>query len=87
MTIPSSGITLHGICDQPEDVKSGSASAVLLKLSNGLLQDIKKAAKGDDGLQFVTGSAPVRPLPIRFVTWADAECAYRNSALAVARLT
>ncbi|KAK4543905.1 hypothetical protein LTR36_004679 [Oleoguttula mirabilis] len=50
-------ITLHGVHDT-EDGKPGSAPGVLLKLSDGLLQDIKRASHAKEGLQFVTGSAP-----------------------------
>ena len=53
-SIPASGITLHG----PSKGMNNhvSKSAILLKLSDSLLDDLKKAGKD---LQFVTGKAPV----------------------------
>lgn len=65
-SIHSSGITLHGV-QCTEQGEPGSASAVLLSISDGLLQDIKKASQAKEGLQFVTGRTPVR-LPLHRVS-------------------
>jgi len=81
-SLPSGGVTLHGVGDRVEEGKANSASAVLLKVSDGMLQDIRKAAQARDGLQFVTGSTPVRlPYPPSLET-AGAERSCRNSVLA-----
>lgn len=58
-TIPNGGITLHGVGDDTEKAKTGSAGALILKLSDSLVQDMKKAAQVKDGLQFVAGNTPV----------------------------
>jgi len=55
-TIPQGGMTLHTSNNDPE----GPASAILLRLSDAKLQEIRNAAQGKDGLHFVTGSTPVR---------------------------
>jgi len=81
-SLPSGGVTLHGVGNRVEEGKAGSVSAVLLKLSDGLLQDIRNAAQGKDGLQFVTGNTPVR-LPYQSSSKAvSAEWSCRNSVLA-----
>lgn len=59
LSMHTGDITLHGVPDG-EDGKPGSSLAVLLRLSDGLLRDIKKASHAKEGLQFVTGSTPVR---------------------------
>jgi hypothetical protein len=55
-TIPDAGITLHGPKAQESD---GGSSAILVKLSGAVVQDMQKAARGKENLQFVTGSSPV----------------------------
>lgn len=59
-TLPSSGLQLHGISAQDDDPKNARSSAVLFKLSDDLLQDVKKSSHSPHGLQLVTGSIPVR---------------------------
>ena len=62
--IPSSGISLRGAAEA--DVSSpGSSSAILLKLGDRVLDDLKKASSVKDGLRFLTGNTPVRlPVPV-----------------------
>ena len=57
-SVSNAGVTLHGV-QGIQDEKHGSASAVLLKPSDGLLQNLKKASNTKEALQFVTGSSPV----------------------------
>ena len=55
--LPAGGISLHGPAEHVGDLKAGTSSAILLKLGEDVLQDLKGAAK--DELRFVTGSSPV----------------------------
>lgn len=60
-TIPSTGLTLHGFAQSDHsDKKQSTHSAVLLKLSDNLLDDVKKHSNAQGGLQFITGNTPVR---------------------------
>ena len=59
-TLPPGGISLHGAADV-EELEAHSSSAILLKLSDSVLQDVKKAAQEKERLHFVTGATPVRP--------------------------
>ena len=56
--LPPSGISMHGAAEV-EDPKPGSSSAILLKLSDSIVQDLKKASHAKDRLHFVAGSTPV----------------------------
>lgn len=60
-TIPSGGITLHNAAESTDASKSGTSSAILFKLDDSVLRDLKGAPKDD--LRFVTGSVPVCLLP------------------------
>ena len=62
-SIPRSGISLHGVAGTADGLKPGSGSAVLCKLNEGILQDLRKASQAKDALRFVTGSAPVSQAP------------------------
>ena len=57
----ASSISLHGADEQgiTEEPKTGYASSILLKLSDEVLKDVKRAAQGRGDLLFVTGNAPV----------------------------
>lgn len=57
-TLPPSSITLHGAAEV-EVVKPGSTSAIVFKLSDRIVQDLKKASHAKDRLHFVSGSTPV----------------------------
>lgn len=59
-TIPPSGLTLHGVTNGAEPSKHTSTPAILFKLSEDVLKDVKSAANVQGGLQFVTGTTPVR---------------------------
>ena len=57
-TIPAAGFTLHS--PDMDASKHNSKSAILFKLSQSMLNDLLEASNTKDGLQFVTGKAPVR---------------------------
>jgi hypothetical protein len=59
-TLPPGGISLHGAAEV-EESKADSSSAILLKLSDSVLQDVKKASQEKEKFHFVTGATPVRP--------------------------
>ena len=59
-------ISLHGGNEEPIDLKPGSGSAILFKLSDSVLREIQKASQMQDGLSFTTGSTPVRELSLIF---------------------
>ena len=65
--LPPGGILLHGAAEV-EELKGDSTSAILLKLSDSVLQDVKKASQEKERLHFVTGATPVRPRP---AAWTD----------------
>lgn len=59
VTLPAGGITLHGAAEK-EDLKKDTSSAILLKLGDDVLRDVRKAAQEKERLSFVTGATPVR---------------------------
>ena len=59
-TIPAGGFTLHPPSPDMDASKHNSKSAILFKLSQSMLNDLLEASNTKDGLQFVTGKAPVR---------------------------
>jgi len=59
-TIPASGFSLHAPSADMDSSKHNSKSAILFKLSQSMLNDLREASSTKDGLQFVTGKAPVR---------------------------
>jgi len=60
--IPAGGIKLHGFGENRIEQKAGTASALLLRLDNALLQEFRTASHAKDTLQLLTGSTPVGPL-------------------------
>lgn len=56
-------ILLHGAGEDSGDLKAGSSFAILLKLNDSVLKDLKKASNTQDGLYFAAGSNPVRMIP------------------------
>jgi len=58
--VPAGGISLYGGYDDMDSGKHVSKSAILFKLSQDMLNDLKKASAGQGGVHFVTGKAPVR---------------------------
>lgn len=72
-TIPPSGLTLHGLSNGAEHSKHTSTPAILFKLSEDVLTDVKSAANVPGSLQLVSGVTPVRPMEPRLVdgilTW------------------
>lgn len=58
-TIPASGISLHGAATHQAESKHTSMSAMLFRLNEEMLQDLRKASQSSGGLQFVTGKSPV----------------------------
>ena len=59
MSTPVSSITLRGGSGVAEQVPAGKGTAILLKLNDSVLQDLKKSAQSKDGPTLVTGDAPV----------------------------
>ena len=57
--VPTSGILLHGASEVGEDVKSGSSPTILVKLSDAMLQDLKKGSHTKEGISFEIGRSPV----------------------------
>lgn len=57
--MPLDSISLHGGANDHE-LKPGYASAVLVKLDDGTVQELRRAARDKDTLRFTTGSTPVR---------------------------
>lgn len=60
--------------------KHVSKSAILFKLSQDMLNDLKKASAGKDGVQFVAGKAPVRLLFMLLCSHTRLTICSRNSA-------
>lgn len=58
--MPAGGISLHGGYEDIDSGKHVSKSAILFKLSQDMLNDLKKASARQGGVQFVTGKVPVR---------------------------
>lgn len=58
--IPDTGFSLRGAPADMDASKHTSKSAILFKLSQSMLNDLLEASNTKDGLQFVTGKAPVR---------------------------
>lgn len=58
-TIPPAGLVLHDV-PADDETQFNNDSAVSFRLSDDLLRDVRKASAGQDGLQFLTGNAPVR---------------------------
>ncbi|KAF2211668.1 hypothetical protein CERZMDRAFT_112392 [Cercospora zeae-maydis SCOH1-5] len=56
--IPPSGVTLHGFPPGDASSKQRPTPAILFKLDDNLLEDVKKASIAASGLQFVTGTTP-----------------------------
>ncbi|KAK5134625.1 hypothetical protein LTR08_006281 [Meristemomyces frigidus] len=80
-SIPDEGITLHGV-QGTEEGKHGSASAVLFKLNDGLLQSFRKASQTKEGLQFVAGSAPKLRIGSRTIDLSLSPEAFRTELYA-----
>ena len=55
----SGDITLHGAAPDSSDLKSGFSSAILLRLNDSVLKDLKKASHAENDLSFQTGKIPV----------------------------
>jgi hypothetical protein len=62
-TIPAGGFALHPPSPDMDSSKHSSKSAILFKLSQSMLNDLLEASNTKDGLQFVTGKAPVSLSP------------------------
>ncbi|WPH03260.1 Hypothetical protein R9X50_00613700 [Acrodontium crateriforme] len=57
-SMPAAGVTLHGGANHDDTPKPNWTTAISLKLSHEILQDIKRASKEKNGLQFQTGRFP-----------------------------
>ena len=62
----SKPITLHGPSSSVDDEKPGSGSAIVLKLSNSIVADLKRATDKGQDLRFTAGASPVREV-VQFV--------------------
>jgi hypothetical protein len=62
-TIPAGGFTLHSPSPDMDASKHNYKSAILFKLSQSMLNDLLEASNTKEGLQFVTGKAPVSLSP------------------------
>lgn len=60
--IPAGGVSLRGAPVDMDSNKHTPKSAILFKLSQTMLNDLREASNGKDGLHFVTGKVPVRLL-------------------------
>jgi hypothetical protein len=58
-TMPAGHITLHGASEGFGDLKKGTASALILRLSESQVEEFKQGTRSKDGVQLVTGSSPV----------------------------
>lgn len=58
-TIPAGGLSLSRTPEE-DGLKIKLNSAILLRLNNNFLQDVKAAVKGQGKVQLVTGNRPVR---------------------------
>lgn len=61
-TNPAGGVSLRGAPADIDNTKHVSKSAILFKLSQSMLNDLREASQGKDALHFVTGRVPVRLL-------------------------
>jgi len=78
--VSAGGISLYGGYEDTDSGKHVSKSAILFKLSQDMLNDLKKASAGQGGVQFVTGKAPVS-LPTQLLSSnARLMTCFRNSA-------
>ncbi|KAF7189024.1 hypothetical protein HII31_09647 [Pseudocercospora fuligena] len=77
-TIPPSGLTLHGVTNGAEPSKHTSTPAILFKLSEDVLKDVKSAANVQGGLQFVTGTTPKIRLGKRTIDLTISPEAFRH---------
>ncbi|KAF2770206.1 hypothetical protein EJ03DRAFT_326605 [Teratosphaeria nubilosa] len=80
--VPPGGITLRGVSNEGDGVKKGAASAVLLELSDGQVQEFRKAAQLKDGLQLVAGNIPKLRVGGRTIELSLAPDAFRNELYA-----
>ncbi|KXT07752.1 hypothetical protein AC579_1057 [Pseudocercospora musae] len=77
-TLPPSGLTLHGVTTGAEPSKHTSAPAILFKLGEDVLKDVKSAANVPGGLQFVTGTTPKIRLGKRTIDLTISPEAFRH---------
>ena len=61
MSIPENGLVLHGLAARDDDdSKYVPNSAILVKLDDSLLEDVKNASSRKEDFQFLSGSISVR---------------------------
>ena len=56
----ASSIAVHDIDEISNKLKPGTSSAILLRLNDNVLKDLRKASSNPGSLSFTTGSVPVR---------------------------
>ncbi|KAK4504063.1 hypothetical protein PRZ48_004978 [Zasmidium cellare] len=76
--IPSNGLTLHGLAAIDEDPKHEPNPAILFRLNDSLLEDVKKASSSQGGLQLLTGAAPKIRLGKRTIDLTISPEAFRH---------
>ncbi|KAF2170101.1 hypothetical protein M409DRAFT_19708 [Zasmidium cellare ATCC 36951] len=76
--IPSTGLTLHGLAAIDQDPKHDTNPAILFRLNDSLLEDVKKASSCQGGLQLLTGSAPKIRLGKRTIDLTISPEAFRH---------
>lgn len=59
MSIPESGLVLRGVAAGDEDSKYRPSSAILVKLDDSLLEDVKSASSRKEDFQFLSGNISV----------------------------
>ncbi|KAK3710741.1 hypothetical protein LTR37_010160 [Vermiconidia calcicola] len=80
-TIPASGISLRGAAEA-DGCLPGSSSAILLKLGDRVLDDLKKASSVKDGLRFLTGNTPKLRIGSRTIDLTISADDFRNELFA-----
>lgn len=78
-TLPAGGVSLRGLSADMDDTTHSSKSAILFKLSQSMLNDLRAASNGKDGLHLVTGKVPVRLSSESLNGSVHAETLSRNS--------
>ncbi|KAK4627133.1 hypothetical protein CLAFUW4_04293 [Fulvia fulva] len=58
MSIPESGLVLHGVAAKDDASKYVPDPAILVKLDDSLLEDVKTASSRKEDFQFLTGNFP-----------------------------
>ncbi|KAL1589710.1 hypothetical protein WHR41_01694 [Cladosporium halotolerans] len=77
-TLPAGGVSLRGLSADMDDTTHSSKSAILFKLSQSMLNDLRAASNGKDGLHLVTGKVPKLRLGNRSLDLSVSPDTFRN---------